>query len=515
MNRGQAAWILTAAQQRKLDEAAVRAGTPSVQLMESAGASAADWILSHTSLKKLVILAGPGGNGGDAFVVARRLLQAGVQVSVMARNDLGTCLPLVQKMGHAYRYAGGAFLSADTFPQAVRGSDGVVDGWFGSGLSRPLVGQDAEVVSAINDTADRIISLDVPSGLASDTGAPIGPSIRAHVSLAMAFMKPCHVLYPSAEHCGSVHVVEVDYPASEIAALDPTAVILSRSEVGKRLPDRAPAGHKGTFGRVLVVAGSPGMTGAAILCGRAALRAGAGLVEMAIPASIAPVIQTAIPEATTVVLDEADGDLDVEKSWEALQPAIERADAMAIGPGLSRERGALELVRAVVRTAAVPIVLDADAVYALIGHEDLFSTRARAWLLTPHLGEFRALTGLSSESIERDPFGVVQRYARAHDCHLLLKGRPTVIGRPDGSLVVNPTGNTGLATGGSGDVLTGLITGLAAGGVSIDDAAIGGAYTHGWAADRWTETYAERSLTPSDVLNDIPEMLKEIEREVD
>ena len=508
-------WILTAPQQRWLDEASVSAGMPAEKLMESAGTHAADWILSHLHPNLAILLAGPGGNGGDAFVVARRLQQDGVAVRAFSRRGVDLCAQLTRTMADRLTDLGEKIdvlgMDLSLLDEALEGADCIVDGLFGSGLSRPLTGEDKDLIEFLNDKTVPIISLDLPSGLPSDSGKMLGPAIRADVTLAMGFYKPSHWFHPAAEQCGDVYIVSVDYPQETVSRVSPTARVHDSDAISRMLPLRGPAGHKGTFGHVLAVVGSQGMTGAAILCARGALRAGAGLVTLALPETIAPVVQTAVPEAITVPLPDDDGRLVDLAVLERLGPAMERADVLAIGPGLSRGPGTMELVRHIVEAFSGKLVIDADAIHAFIGHTDLLAQLAGRAVLTPHPGEFGALVESSARDVDENRLAHVGHFVSQHALTLVLKGRPTVIGLPNQQIVVNPTGSTGLATGGSGDVLTGLMAGLIGGGSSLPDAAITAPFIHGLAADRWTATFSERSLTPSDVLDELPSILKELE----
>ena len=509
-------WVLTAAQQRALDEASVLEGTAAQTLMESAGSHAAEWILANLRPKAAVVLAGPGGNGGDAFVAARHLLQAGVRVQTFSRKDIESSSHLTQLMARRLMDLNASIsvvsLDLAALEEALKAADCVVDGLFGSGLSRPLEGEDAAICQSINGSDAATVSLDVPSGVASDVGGLSAAAVRADITLAMAFYKPCHWLHPAAELCGDVHIVAVDYPQEILDRVAPMATVPNRKSIAAMLPKRRPNGHKGTFGRVVIIVGSQGMTGAAILCARGALRAGAGLVTVALPETIAPVIQAAVPEVMTLPLpDGGTGSLVGRKLLECLLPAMTDADVIAIGPGLGRREDTQDVVRQILEASESKLVIDADAIHALVGHEDIWPVIANRVVLTPHPGEFAALIGLAAGGVDRLRLDLVAEFVSKHAIHLVLKGRPTVIGLPDRSIIVNPTGNTGLATGGSGDVLTGLLAGLLAGGSSLSDAAIAAPYIHGWIADRWATTRSERSLTPSDILDELPRVLKELE----
>ena len=505
-------WVLRAGDQRALDERAVASGIEQDALMESAGTNAAEWILEHLGPQRTVVLAGPGGNGGDALVVARRLHEAGVDVRSFVLTPLHSCSLATQRMAERLIAAGAAPVrpaSDDEPAEALDHADCVVDGLFGCGMSRPLGGGALRIVEQLNAGGAKTVSLDLPSGLASDRGEMLGEAVRADVTLAMGFLKPAHLLYPAAGYCGNTAVVDVSYPDSVLRTAEPWARVCERTGIRNRLPVRRPDGHKGTFGRVLVVAGSIGMTGAAILCCRAALRAGAGLVHLAGPASLDSILETSLPEVITIPLPDEDGHLgNVEDA--RLQEAMERADVLAVGPGLSRVPAALDAARAIVERFPGSIIIDADGLHALDGN--VLARLAGRAILTPHPGELGALIGESPDEIAaacRDRAG---SFAVEHGIVLVLKGRPTAIGLPDGDVYLNPTGNDGLASGGSGDVLTGLIAGFAAGGASLADAALAGAYVHGLAAEVYARDRAPRSLTPSDVLDLIPEVLREVER---
>jgi len=506
-------WVVKACDQRAIDERAVASGVGLDVLMESAGTNAADWILERLRPRRVVVLAGPGGNGGDAFVVARCLHRAGVEVACHALVPVSACSPATRRMSDRLEASGAEPIrstSDNGLKAALHRADCAVDGLFGSGLTRPLSGEALRVVGWLNGSKTKTVSLDLPSGLASDAGEVLGEAVHADVTLAMAFLKPAHLLYPAAGSCGNTLVVDVAYPESALRAVERWSQVCERGAIRRRLPERRPDGHKGTFGRILVIAGSIGMTGAAILCCRAALRAGAGLVSLAVPASLDPILETALPEVITIPLPDEGGCL-VGTADVRFDEAIERADVLAVGPGLSRAAATLDMVRATLDRFAGPIVLDADGLHALVGHEGLLGRLAGHTVLTPHPGELGALTGLPPLNIDAARRDRARAFASAHGIVLVLKGRPTAIGLPSGKVYLNPTGNDGLATGGSGDVLTGLIAGFAAGGASLADAALVGTYVHGLAAEVYARDCAPRTLIPSDLIERIPEALREIE----
>jgi len=507
--------VLTAAAQREADARSVAGGVSSDDLMESAGRSAADWILERLAPSRVVILVGPGGNGGDGLVVARRLREVGVDVRTFlleSPDRLGepsrTMLERLDEMGDGTICLGGE--ARGEIEGAFEWADWVVDGLLGSGVERPLCGTYLDIVERLNAADVRVVSLDLPSGLTADRGERLGVAVEADITLAMAFLKPAHLLFPASECCGNVAVVPIAYPPGALAGIEPCARVPERAGIAGRLPSRRPDGHKRTFGRVLIVAGSMGMTGAAILCCRAALRAGTGLVYLGIPRSLNAIVETALPEVITLPLPDEGGHLVSVEDVRFIR-ALENADILAIGPGLSLEPGVGDVTRDLIARFRGLIVVDADALDALRGHADSLTCLGGRSVLTPHPGEFGGLVGRSPIEIDVDRVEAARGFAQEHEVVLLLKGRPSVIGLPDGSVHVNPTGNTGLATGGSGDVLTGLIAGFAAGGASLEDAAVLGAYVHGWAAEVYARDRSERSLTPSDLIELLPNVLREVE----
>ena len=510
-------WVVVmAAEQRRLDALAVTLGVPGDDLVESAGRAAADRIVASARLGCVAVLAGPGGNGADALVVARRLREAGHDVVTFLFLPRGAPSPsvehalrlLIETGGVIERLGSGSLAAAEA---ALSRADLVIDGLYGSGLSRPLDGAAAEIVRLVNGCKADVVSLDVPSGILADNGEVAGPAVKATTTLAMEFLKPAHLLFPAAGLCGEVAVVPVAYPAEAREGAIAWARVLDRASVRRRLPPRPPAGHKGTFGHVLLVAGSVGMVGAAILAGRASLRSGAGLLTVGIPASQAATVHAALPEALVVSLAEERGHI-TPAGVESLGAALGRATVLAMGPGLSRDEETSAAVLAALRAFGGPVVVDADAIYALSRSPETLGTLAGRAILTPHPGEFAFLSGMSVADVDRDRVAVAPDFARRSDVIAILKGRPTAIGLPDGRTYLNPTGNAGLAKGGSGDVLTGIVAGLVAAGASLEDAALVGPYVHGLAADLFAIAGSERSLLPSDVVDLLPQTLREVER---
>ena len=506
-------YVVSAAQIKALDRAAVEAGIPAGDLMENAGRGVAEAVMRGSHGTRVVVVAGKGGNGGDALVAARLLCEAGLQVRAFTLSKIAELAPTTREKAELLdeRFPGTLLPVGDDLDEvnnSLAGAECAIDGLLGIGVDRPLSGKYLNIVRAMNAADLFRIAVDLPSGLPSDSGGIIGEATNADLTVCMAAYKPAHLLYPACDYCGRIEVVPVGYPDELWNSVVPIARVMEKEWVAKHLPARRPDGHKGTFGHVLVVAGSLGMSGAAILTATAALRAGAGLVTVACPRSIQSIIATALPEAITIGLPDKNGHLTGD-SLAPLRDVLARADVLAIGPGLGRADATGAFVRALVAEVKSLLVIDADGLFAL-NPETLKRIAGRA-VLTPHPGEMSRLIERPADEIDADRIEVARAFAGGHGVVLLLKGRPTAIGTPSGEVFLNPTGNTALATGGSGDVLTGIIAGLLAGGASTRDAAILGAYVHGYAAEHRSRDRAERSIIPSDLLDVMPRAIKEIE----
>jgi ADP-dependent NAD(P)H-hydrate dehydratase / NAD(P)H-hydrate epimerase len=505
--------VVSAAQIKELDRKAVRAGIPAGDLMENAGKAVADAVIKQAPGENISIVAGKGGNGGDALVAARILCEAGYHVQAFTLSEIDELTQPARDK---------AYLLNQSFPQtlllvdhslanlrkALEEADCVIDGLLGIGVDRPLSGMYLDVIRAINSANVYRVAVDLPSGLPSDSGLVAGESLDAHLTVCMAAYKPAHLLYPARARCGKIEVIPVGYPDSLWESITPIARFVDKEWVAKHLPKRRPEGHKGTFGHVLVVAGSMGMSGAAILCATGALRAGAGLVTVACAGSIQPIIATAIPEAITIGLPEHEGHL-TEKSVDKLSKAITGADVLAIGPGLGRADSTVGFVRAVLNKVTLPVVLDADGLYAV--DADALGTLPKDTVFTPHPGEMSRLIARTANEINAERIEVAREFSLRNKIVLLLKGRPSTIATPEGEIILNLTGNTALACGGSGDVLTGMIAGFLAGGISTSNATIIGAYLHGYVAEHLSRDGAERSVIPSDLLRALPAAIAQVE----
>lgn len=519
--------VISAAEQKRIDRLAFAGGVDERLLMESAGNSVVRQVLRHFSGSlpsgSFAVIAGKGGNGGDAVVAALGLGEAGCDVQTYLAFPPDRMTPAAAFHAHTLieRFASNVYVLPENLSDLqsalappLRSADCVIDGLLGSGTTRPAVGRVAAIIEAINRASGTVVAIDLPSGILADGAEPAGPTVDADITVAMHFLKPSHVLYPARQACGRIRIADVAYPEHVLAAVHATAVVPGLEALRSSLPERPATAHKGSFGRVLVVAGSRGLTGAAILCCRAALRTGAGMVTLACPASLEPIFETTLPEVITVALPDRDG-IVASVETTRFRDLVATADALAVGPGLSRHPALAPIIERLVAEVPVPLVLDADGLWPFGGHPERIAHAQGERVLTPHTGELSRLVDLSAVEIEDARLEIVREVAGIAAATVVLKGAPTVVSSPvpdpDGTTLVALTGNHGLATGGSGDVLTGLIAGLLAQKVAPCDAAYLGAYVHGSCADRYAKTRSARSLLPSDLILLLPHVLYELE----
>jgi hydroxyethylthiazole kinase-like uncharacterized protein yjeF len=498
-------WPLASAEaMRALDRHTIeKLGVPGELLMECAGRLVA--AVAEAELRpggRVVALCGPGNNGGDGLVAARLLHLRGTPVTVVlaaepgrVRGDAARNLERAERVG--VPFAGPRW--------RVEPGDVVVDALFGTGLARPLEGEAASAVKRIAAarTFCRVVAVDLPSGLDTDMGQPLGACVAADVTVTISLPKLALALEPGRSLAGRVLVGRVGI-ADEAPGVAIRASLLTRAGAGALLPARPRDGHKGRFGHVLVAAGSRGKAGAAALAAEGAARTGAGLVTMACPAGASPILQATCREAMTAPLPETSGgELAAASAIEILRLAGER-DAIVLGPGLGRSGEPREVARRVVRDATVPLVVDADALVAFAGEPEALRARSAPAVLTPHPGEAGALLGNDPAAVNRNRIGAALRLAERSGAVVVLKGAATVVAEPGGRVRVNPTGGPVLGTGGTGDVLAGVIGSLLAQGLTPFDAASAGAYLHGAAGDRLAAEVGRAGVLAGDLARALP-----------
>jgi NAD(P)H-hydrate epimerase len=497
-----------------IDRAAIDGlGIPGRSLMASAGDAVAREALSLLGPGGRVhVLCGAGNNGGDGYVAARLLRGRGAAVRVEA------LVPAERLTGDAAaeradaEAAGVPVADATGSPGPISAGPGdvVVDALLGTGLSRAPVGRFAEAIAAIaaaRAAGARVLSVDVPSGLSADTGRPLGPCVEADRTVTFAFLKRGLVMFPGAALAGVVVVADIGIPAAAAGRVPIEAELLDEASARTLVPARGAEAHKGDAGRVLVVAGSPGKAGAAHLAVLGALRGGAGLVTLASRPEVLPQALAGRPEAMSVALPSA-GPL-AAADLDALRGAAEGMDALVIGPGIPRGPGTGALVRALLAAARVPAVLDADALNALAEAPEGPAGLGAPIILTPHPGEMARLCGITGAAVQADRVGLARARAEAWGAVVTLKGARTVVAAPGRATAIIPTGNPGMATGGTGDVLAGLTGALLGSGLAPREAAAAAAWVHGRAGDLAARRQGERGLLAGDLADAIGEVWAE------
>lgn len=498
--------ILTAAETRALDRETEARGVPVVELMERAGhavALAAAALTEGTYGRRAVVICGKGNNGGDGLVAARVLAGWGMGSVVVLlepaedlREPAAGNLRLLEEAGVPWRAYAESVLARE-----LDRADVVVDALFGTGFGGLPEGHHAAAIELVNAFGAPVVAVDVPSGVEGDTGAVRGAAVSATVTVALGAPKVGDVLFPGAAYAGLVEVADIGFPEDLLVS---DLVLVEPDDVLSLLPTRDPEGHKRTSGVVLVVAGSRRMTGAARLVAEGAYRAGAGLVTVAVPEGILPVVQAGLAEAVFLPLPEGPMGSVAEAAWDVLDARMDGVSAVAVGPGLSTDDETPAFVRRLVAGSPAPVVVDADGINAFAGRPGELGRRDSDAVVTPHAGEFGRLFGMPSAEVLADRVGLARKGAAETGAVITLKGPRTLTALPEGEVRVNPTGSPALSTGGTGDVLTGVVAALLARGLTSADAATVGAFVHGLAGELAGERDGE-GATSLDVARALPE----------
>jgi NAD(P)H-hydrate epimerase len=493
---------------RSLDEHTIEElGVPGEILMESAGRAVAEEVLAWLPpTGTVVVVCGRGNNGGDGFVVARHLQLLGVRVRAAVLGD-PKGLRGDARANYDRACAAGVAVDGERWRAPAVGV--IVDAVFGTGLTRETGGAAAACIRRINAAREsrggavRVVAVDLPSGLCADTGQVLGVAVAADATVTIQAPKLGLALEPGRSLAGQVKVARIGI-AEDAPNVAADAELWTRFGVGEQLPDRPAAGHKGSFGHTLIVAGSEGKTGAAALAAEGAARAGAGLVTIACPAGLNDILEIKCTEAMTVpVPDTSERALAAGAAGVLGDLAAER-DVVGLGPGIGRNAETQKLVRAWVPRLRKPLVIDADGLFAFAGDPEGLASRKAATVLTPHPGEAGGLLGVPAAEINRDRLAAARALAARSGSVVLLKGAASIIAAPDGRATVNPTGGPNLGSGGTGDVLTGVVTGLLAQGVPAFEAAALAAFVHGAAADRIAATNGNSGLLAGDLAGALP-----------
>lgn len=484
---------------------------PGQVLMETAGRACAELVDAEYGPgrgKSAVIVAGKGNNGGDGYVIARCLLQKGWTVSVFVLAGKSSIAGDAEKN---LSLLDPSLVHFCTDPEGVspyhavlQGAAVIVDALFGIGLTKEISGIHAEAVHLMNSSGKPVVAVDIPSGIDASSGRVLGVAVKAAVTVTFAFAKLGHVVYPGRAYTGRLEKVDIGLP-DEIAAAAEYCEYLDSAYIAPLLKIRDRCGHKGSYGHCLIVSGSTGKTGAAALSANTAVRAGSGLVTLAVPASLNQILEVKTTEAMTFPLEDNGKGYFGEVNLAALLRVTEGKDAVALGPGISSTADTVAFVQEFVRNCHVPLVIDADGLTAIAADPAiLLNKKSPALVLTPHPGEMSRLTGCSIARIESDRIAAARDFAVRYDVFLVLKGAGTIIAAPDGSVAINGSGNPGMASGGMGDVLTGIIVSLIGQGYPAREACRLGVFLHGHAADLVAREKGEIGITASDVLERLP-----------
>jgi hydroxyethylthiazole kinase-like uncharacterized protein yjeF len=506
--------VVSAEQMRAIENRVfTQYGLSSQVVMEIAGRQVA--ILARRLVQEqhpgpVVVVCGKGNNGGDGLVAARWLRHWGVSTQAVVWSSFDDLPPDAAAALQAARAAGVPILLPAQAADAMQHAGMVIDAVLGTGVIGSARGLAAEAIKLINQSRRPILAVDMPSGVATDSGHAEGPAVRADYTITFGLPKLGLFQFPGADLGGAVTVVDIGLARGAVETEAIGVELSSPAAIRSWMPVFSRNAHKGTRGRVLIAAASRGMTGAAALAGEAALRCGAGLVTVAAPASSQPVVAALRPEFMTQAFAEsAEGGF----AAAAAEPFLERAqkvDAIAVGPGIGTDLQTQSFIRAVVLGAPAPVVIDADAIKAFAGEPRLLAEAPVPVILTPHPGEMAHLLGLSIEAVQADRFGAVRAAAQATKAVVLLKGAYTLIAEPGGLVWINPTGNRALGTAGSGDVLTGMIAGLLAQGMGMPEAATAAAYMHGLAGDRLAEAMGHDGVLAGDLAAELPRAQRDL-----
>lgn len=506
--------VLFANDIRKIEEKAISDGFSGLRMMENAGSAASGVMIEKFSIKgkSIVVVAGNGNNGGDGFVVARKLYDEGADVCVVLAAGMPKTETAKETLAKLSAYPVRVYDANDPdVAFKIHNADYLIDAIFGIGFHGSVDEQIALIIERFNRSAALKIALDLPSGCECDTGAVSNTCVNADITITFIAVKPCHVLYPASDFCGKLVKVNIGISNNIMDSVASNITIIENSYVKAYLPKRNKNFHKGMGGTALQLCGSYGMVGAAVLAAKATLRCGAGLVKAIIPKSVYNIFATSISEAVCLPCnDTVDGTVGID-SLARIENAISSADSMLIGCGLTTSSSSKELLSALLTSLKIPTVLDADGINIVAENIDILLKSEAPIILTPHPAEMARLMRTTVADIQSNRFKAAHAFSTRFNKIVVLKGANTIVSLPNGKMYVCMAGNPGMAVGGSGDVLAGIINSLLAQGMSPQNAAICGVQIHACSGDM---TAAKKSLTamlPSDIIETLPSLFKEYE----
>jgi len=502
--------ISNVTEMRELDRTAIETyGIKEELLMENAGDAVYFVILTKFGIKKkrFVVFCGMGNNGGDGFVIARKLHSNGGLVKVFI-------------LGDQQKYRGAAKLNLDILkclPIEIREVQdepsvhmeiahchGIVDAILGTGLEREVKGFYRDIIYSINESGKTVFSADIPSGVSGNTGEVMGISVKADYTVTFGLPKLGNLMFPGYDLCGELYVTHISFPPELYDSKDLKVAITPHIT----LPRRSSDAHKGSMGQVLFISGASGYLGAPYFSAFSFMKAGGGYSRLAAPVSITPFIANKGSEIVLLPQKETQSGSIALENKENLLDLARKMDMVVMGPGLSLEMETQDLVRTLVKELTVPLLLDGDGITAISGSPEILKERKAQTVLTPHVGEMARITGVDAQEIARDRVGILQRTSKALKATIVLKGAHSLVGLPEGTVFMNMSGNSGMATAGSGDVLTGVIAAMYGLGLNMGDAVLKGVFLHGFAGDLAAETKGEDGLTAQDILEHLPLALK-------
>lgn len=504
-----------AEQMRRIDRAASeRGGIPSIVLMENAAIACVNELkkdFAELEKQSIAVFCGKGNNGGDGFAIARHLFNMGVDVSVFLvcgtefTGDAKINFDIIQKTDIDIE----VITDTENLKYIIKSFDIAIDAIYGTGIHGTVRGISYDVIEEINANAKYVLAVDIPSGIDADSGEVCGVCVKADKTVTFAAYKIGMLMFPGADYVGEVTVADISIP-EYILNEEGCGINVTDAELVRRsIPKRQNNSHKGDYGKLLIIAGSRGMTGAAYMAALSAVRAGSGLVTLGICESLNNVMEEKTTEVMTLPLPDTNGHLS-ESAAEKLAETVNKYDAVLIGPGLGRSGDVFEAVRAVLVNSRVPVIVDADAINVLSQDMSILSRCGCGLIFTPHAAEMSRLSGMDISYIEDNRLVVSREFSEEYGATLILKGHHTVVTASDLTQYINITGNPGLAKGGSGDVLAGITAAFAARGTDEAAAALSAVYIHGLAADIAAEKKSVDSVLATDIIECIPDAMKAV-----
>ncbi len=512
--------VVTSQQIREIDRKAMEENNLSgLILMENAGLrifQSLKNIYPDLRLKKIIIFAGSGNNGGDGFVVARHLYNYGVKAKVFLLSPFNKVIGEAEENLNIINKMGVKLFEVETtkleeIQRTIQNSDLIIDAILGTGLQGKVTGLKAKIIDLINIANKDVLAIDLPSGLDTDTGKIEGSCIKATHTITLVLPKIGLLIFPGASYAGKVTVEDIGIPSYLLKNNKIKINITTKEIVKSLLPFRATYSHKGSFGKVLILAGSVGMTGAAYLASEAAIRSGAGIVVLGIPRSLNPIMEVKLTEVMTLPLAETEKQSLGEEAEETISKLMKNYSVLGIGPGISRQAETQRLVRKVIEKSNIPLVVDADAIYALSEDPTILKKTKTPLVITPHPGEIAKLVNKDVDYILNNQLDITREIAQKYGIVVVLKGARTIITNKEGETYINVGDNSGMATGGSGDVLTGIICSLIAQGADNFSAAITGVYIHSLAGNLARDIKGERGMIAGDILSQVPQAFLSLE----